>query len=199
MIKRNILKTQVWLLKKFWGSATILLSSFAPVLPSGTWDTRPWEKQMWMSSMSWAAQARARAPLLMILFSPPCHIYLACKTNTLRFFSFNFPSSPYLSLLLLLFFFFNPMGCWGKKNLKEHSAKISRSKRSSAGDRPSPALPPATLSVLFSIQEAAECVVLFCGFAVGLEEIKDRIDTIRLIFSWVQPKIWIQVFREKKP
>lgn len=194
--KRNMLLTQVWLLKKFWGSATIFLCGFAPVPPSGTWDTCPRERQMWMSSMSWAAQARARAPPLMILLSPTCHIFLACITNTLRFFSLNFPSSHYLSLLLLLFFFC-PMGCWGKKNLKEHSAKFSRSKRSSAGDGPSPALPSATLSVLFSFQETAECVGLFCGSAVGLEVIRDRIKTIRLNFSWVQLKIWIQVFRKK--
>lgn len=86
------------------------------------------------------------------------------------------------------------MGCWRKKNLKEHPAKFSRSKRSSAGGGPSSALPPADLSVLFSIQEAADCVGLFWGFGIGLEQIKDRTETIRLIFSWVQPKIWIQVF-----
>lgn len=83
-----MLRTQVWLLKKFWGSAIIFLYGFAPVLPSGTWDTCPREKQMWMSSMSWAAQARA--PPLVILFSPTCHIYLACTTITLRFFLSTF-------------------------------------------------------------------------------------------------------------
>lgn len=34
--------------------------------------------------------AQARAPLLMILFSPTCHIYLACITITLRFFLSTF-------------------------------------------------------------------------------------------------------------
>lgn len=93
--------------------------------------------------------------------------------------------------------FFHLMDCWWVNNLKELSAKFSRSKRSSTGAGPSLALPPTTLSALFNIQEAADCVGLFCGFVIGLEQIRDWIETIRLIFSWVEPRILIQASRIK--
>lgn len=159
---------------------------------------------MRMSSicMSCDVPARARAPLLMSSFSPTCHISLTCIMITLyshlaSMFSFSFSfsfSKRLLSVTPLLPFLFHLMGCWGVNNLKEHSAKFSRSKRSSTGDGPSPASPPTTLSVLFNIQEAADCAGLFCGFVIGLEQIRDWIETIRLIFSWVPPRIRVQSF-----
>lgn len=90
------------------------------------------------------------------------------------------------------------MSCWGKKNLKDHSAKFFRSKGSSAGDGPSPALPQLPCQ---SCSASRSCWIYWIILWVcrGLEHIKDRIETIRLLFSWVQPRNWIQVFRKKKP
>lgn len=165
--KRSMLKTQVWLLKRSWGGATIFLYSFAPVPPSRTWDICPWEKQMWMSSTSWAAQARARAPPLMT-----CHVYLACITTTLSFFSFNFPSSHYLSLLLLPFFFLRGRLLREEKPQRELSQIFQEQKKLCRKWSVTSIAPSYLLSL---VQHPGGCWMcwIFCGFAVGLEQIKE--------------------------
>lgn len=137
----------------------------------------------------------AHDPVLTHLPRVPC-LYNPHPQFTLSFhtYFFTFQAVTFWHGFYWLFFFPYSGLLRALNNFKEHFANISRSKRSSTWDDPSLAVPSTPLSVLFNIQEATDCTGLFCGFITGLEQIIDWVETIRLIFSWFQPRIWIQAF-----